>query len=230
MFTECPNFSTLSIASAANINEDTYLLIDDEIFHVRGISGTSLTTLRGEWSLYVWLWIMRREWILSYRGRLQTGRSGSIAASHASGAAVYIISDTAVQNAGVAGSDSMRASQQASTSLQTGGILRRCATITLDPFKADDTDNVYRNWLSLVFEFVPSLLNLTQNWRNCWQRSESEYVEHARVCPISRLHRIFFLLCQSTRMYPSGMLPSHLASASLKLHESCTTTANSNWL
>ena len=53
MFTECPNFSTLSIASAANINEDTYLLIDDEIFHVRGISGTSLTTLRGEWSLYV---------------------------------------------------------------------------------------------------------------------------------------------------------------------------------
>ncbi len=47
---------------------------------------------------------------------------------------------------GVTGSDTLSAARQASTTLQTGGILRRCATISLDPWKADSTDNIYRNW------------------------------------------------------------------------------------
>ena len=118
--TECPNFKYIDVASVTNIRNGTYILIDDEIFHVVGSSGRNLTTYRG--------------------------RHGSIAASHAKGAAVYIISDTGVQNYGVSGADTLRASDQASTTLQTGGILRRCATISLDPFKADATDNIYRNW------------------------------------------------------------------------------------
>jgi hypothetical protein len=118
--TECPNFKYFKIASITNIRNGSYILIDDEIFHVVGTSGTDLTTLRG--------------------------RHGSIAASHAQGAAIYIISDTGIQNYGVSGADTSRASAQASTTLQTGGMLRRCATITLDQFKADPTDNIYRNW------------------------------------------------------------------------------------
>lgn len=45
--TECPNFSYLKVASAANLRNGSYILIDDEIFHIVASSGTDLTTLRG---------------------------------------------------------------------------------------------------------------------------------------------------------------------------------------
>lgn len=44
--TECPNFSELKVASAANMKNGSYLLVDDEIFHVVVSRGTDLTTLR----------------------------------------------------------------------------------------------------------------------------------------------------------------------------------------
>ena len=72
--------------------------------------------------------------------------SEGLFAAHAQDAPVYIISGTGAQNDGISGDDTLRASGQASTTLQAGGFLRRCATITLDQFKADTTDNIYRNW------------------------------------------------------------------------------------
>ena len=118
--TECPNFAYFTVNSVTNMVSGSYILIDDEIFHIVGMSGTDLTTLRA--------------------------RSGTLAAAHAANAVVYIISGTGVSNYGVSGADTLSASGQASTTLQTGGLLRRCATITLDQFKADATDNIYRNW------------------------------------------------------------------------------------
>ena len=44
--TECPNFAELKVASAENMLNGSYLLVDDEIFHVAAASGTVLTTLR----------------------------------------------------------------------------------------------------------------------------------------------------------------------------------------
>jgi hypothetical protein len=118
--TDCPGAVDVAVASVANIAENAFLLIDDEIFKVVSLSGTTLSCLRA--------------------------RSGSVAASHASGAAVNIISGTGVANYGASGADSLLAALQASTTLYTGGVVRRCATITLDQFRADATDNIYRNW------------------------------------------------------------------------------------
>lgn len=120
--TECPGFYDVFLDDSSNLQNGSYILIDDEIFQVVG-SGAgfrNLTTRRA--------------------------RAGTIVASHAVGAAVHIISGTGLSNFGIAGSDNLLAALQAGASTQTGGILRRCATITLDPFKADDTDNIYRNW------------------------------------------------------------------------------------
>lgn len=108
------------------------------------------------------------------------------------GAAVHIISGTGLSNFGIAGSDNLLAALQAGASTQTGGILRRCmpcflggdgtsnltsfcsalcrcATITLDPFKADDTDNIYR-WRNPDPQFCcfnrddAKLESLHRNW------------------------------------------------------------------
>lgn len=118
--TNCPQFQTFSVASVTNIVDGSHLLIDDEIFLVMASVGTELTTLRA--------------------------RSGTVAASHASGAVVNIITGTGTANFGNTGADSLLAAMQASTSLYTGGVIKRCATITLDAFRADSTDNIYRNW------------------------------------------------------------------------------------
>jgi len=73
-------------------------------------------------------------------------RSGTVAAAHAAGTGVYLLSGTGIDNVGISASDQMIADLQTSTSTTTGGILRRCASITLDAFSADATDNIYRNW------------------------------------------------------------------------------------
>ena len=204
VITECPNLVVLTVAAVTNIAADSVLLIDDEIFHVRGVdvngiqsitintAGTSYTangaatadctgiancvgsgflgvctvdagggvtsisvTTTGSGYLASALPAIKCSGGDTNLAAVPTlanfvttlrGRSGSIAAGHAQGAAVYVVSGTGVQNYGVSGSDQMRASMQASTTLLTGGVLRRCATITLDTFKADSTDNIYRNW------------------------------------------------------------------------------------
>jgi len=117
--TDCQGFTTVVAADASNIASGSYILIDDEILEVVGVQGNNLTTRRA--------------------------RSGSVAAAHAVGAAINIISDTGVLNSGISASAQLDAKLQASISIQQGGILRRCATLTLDSL-ASSTDNVYRNW------------------------------------------------------------------------------------